>query len=270
MRCLNPFKKIYSMSNKTFAYVLAIIILVAAGAFAVWRLQENRGTVKNTMDQYSQNQNTQPNPNNQNVPTPQEAQPSAGTSTAQSINGCTRNFDEQKLKTAQVSIAGRQAEIDVKGYGKITVSFYEKDAPKTVENFLRLANAGYFDCLTFHRIAKGFVIQGGDPTGTGSGGDSAFGGEFADEISATSQLYKTGYKKGVLAMANRGANTNTSQFFIMLADADLPPAYTIFGKVVNGLDVVDKIGAVEIIPQMGPNDGAPKTPVVMEKVSIIK
>ncbi len=258
------------MSNKTLAYVLVIIILAAAGAFALWRLQENPGTVKNTMDQYSQNQNTQTNPDSQNVQTPPKEQPSAGTSTAQSLNGCTRNFDEQKLKTAQVNIAGRQAEIDVKGYGKITVSFYEKDAPKTVENFLRLANAGYFDCLTFHRIAKGFVIQGGDPTGTGTGGDSAFGGEFADEINATSQLYKNGYKKGVLAMANRGANTNTSQFFIMLADADLPPAYTIFGKVVSGLDVVDKVGSVEIVPQMGPNDGAPKTPVVMEKVSIIK
>ena len=165
--------------------------------------------------------------------------------------------------------------------GVIKVKLEYQKVPMTVANFVALAEGKqhntakpdgtpYFNGIKFHRVIADFMIQGGDPTGTGSGGDSAFGGEFADEISATSQLYKTGYKKGVLAMANRGANTNTSQFFIMLADADLPPAYTIFGKVVNGLDVVDKIGAVEIIPQMGPNDGAPKTPVVMEKVSIIK
>lgn len=257
------------MSNKTLAYVLAIIILVSAGIFAVWRLGENRGTVKNTMDQYSQKPTEDKTTSPSSQPKPAE-QPAQATSTAQVLNGCTRNFDAQKLKTAQVAIAGREVEINVKGYGKLSVSFYEKDAPKTVENFLRLANAGYFDCLTFHRVAKGFVIQGGDPTGTGSGGDSAFGEEFADEINATSDLYRTGYKKGVLAMANRGPNTNTSQFFIMLEDVDLPPAYTIFGKVTKGQDVVDKIGGVEIIPQMGPNDGAPKTPVVMEKVTIIK
>ncbi|MBI5530441.1 MAG: peptidylprolyl isomerase [Candidatus Doudnabacteria bacterium] len=160
--------------------------------------------------------------------------------------------------------------MDVKGFGKITVEFYDKDAPKTVENFLRLTNAGYYDCLTFHRVAKGFVIQGGDPSGTGSGGDSAFGGEFADEINASSELYKTGYVKGVLAMANRGPNTNTSQFFIMLGNVPLSPAYTIFGKVVAGQDVVDKIGLVDITPQMGPTDGAPKTPVVVESAKIIK
>ena len=135
---------------------------------------------------------------------------------------------------------------------------------------MRLANSGYFDCLTFHRVAKGFVIQGGDPAGTGSGGQSAFGAEFADEIDPASPIYQTGYKKGVLAMANRGPNTNTSQFFIMLSDAGLPPAYTIFGRVVSGLDSVDKIGQVEIIPQLGSTDGKPKAPVVIESVKIIK
>ncbi|MBL8029838.1 MAG: peptidylprolyl isomerase [Candidatus Doudnabacteria bacterium] len=160
--------------------------------------------------------------------------------------------------------------MDVAGFGKITLEFYEKDAPKTVENFLRLANAGYFDCLTFHRVAKGFVIQGGDPTGTGAGGESAFGGEFADEVNPASELYKKGYVKGVLAMANRGPNTNTSQFFIMLGDVPLPASYTIFGKVASGIEVVDKIGQVEIIPQMGPTDGRPKEAVVMTSVKIIK
>ena len=169
-----------------------------------------------------------------------------------------------------MDIKNRQVEIDVKNFGKITLEFYDQDAPKTVENFLRLTEAGYCNCITFHRVSKGFVIQGGDPTGTGSGGDSAFGGEFADEIKPDAAIYKTGYVKGVLAMANRGPNTNTSQFFIMLGDVPLSPAYTIFGKVKTGVDVVEKIGQVEINPQMGPTDGAPKTPVVMDSVKIIK
>jgi cyclophilin family peptidyl-prolyl cis-trans isomerase len=119
-------------------------------------------------------------------------------------------------------------------------------------------------------VAKGFVIQGGDPTGTGRGGDSAFGGPFADELNPATQSYKDGYIKGTLAMANSGANTNTSQFFIVLEDVSLPKSYTIFGKVTDGLDVVEKIGQVDVTPVLGPTDGTPKTPVVMQKVTIIK
>ncbi len=161
--------------------------------------------------------------------------------------------------------------MQVKDFGTIEFEMYEKDAPKTVENFLRLINSGFYDCLSFHRVSKGFVIQGGDPNGNGSGGLSAFGEKFADELNAESASYKAGYKKGVLAMANSGPNTNGSQFFIMLADNEtLPHAYTIFGKVKVGQSVVDKIGEVDIIPNpyMGPTDGAPVVPVVMEKVVI--
>ena len=163
--------------------------------------------------------------------------------------------------------------LTIKNFGKVTVSLYDKDAPKTVENFVRLVNSGYYDCLTFHRIAKGFVIQGGDPNGNGTGGDSAFGGPFADELNPKTASYQTGYKKGVLAMANSGPNTNTSQFFILLGDADfLPKNYTIFGKVVVGQSVVDKIGALDIVPTnpSDPTDGAPKVPVVIEKAVIAK
>lgn len=189
---------------------------------------------------------------------------------AQSAGQCQRDFSQDKLTNSKVDIKNRQVEIEVKDFGKITVALYDQDAPKTVENFLRLVNAGYYDCVTFHRVAKGFVIQGGDPTGTGSGGDSSFGGKFADELNASTPSYKAGYQKGVLAMANAGPNTNTSQFFIMLDKVDLPHAYTIFGKVIAGQDVVDKIGQVDITPVMGPTDGSPKTPVVMESVKIIK
>ena len=126
--------------------------------------------------------------------------------------------------------------------GDIEVEFYPQDAPKTVENFATLAKKGYYNGLTFHRVEAGFVIQGGDPNGNGSGGYSIFGPTFEDELNPDTQSYKTGYKEGVLAMANRGPNTNGSQFFIMLADNDtLPKNYTIFGKVTKGLDVVHKI-----------------------------
>jgi cyclophilin family peptidyl-prolyl cis-trans isomerase len=95
--------------------------------------------------------------------------------------------------------------------------------------------------VVFHRILKGFMIQTGDPTGTGRGGQSAWGGYFEDNIHARSDLYKRGYVRGVLAMANHGPDTNGSQFFIMHQDYDLPPRYVIFGVVTRGLDVVDAL-----------------------------
>ena len=129
--------------------------------------------------------------------------------------------------------------------GTIRVELYESDAPKTTENFITLAGKGYYDGVIFHRVIKGFMIQGGDPTGTGGGGESAWGGRFNDEIDSSSALYQRGYKKGIVAMANAGPNTNGSQFFIMHADYPLPPSYTIFGRVTDGLDVVDAIATTE-------------------------
>ncbi len=125
--------------------------------------------------------------------------------------------------------------------GLIEIELYPQDAPKTVENFATLTARGYYNGLTFHRVEPGFVIQGGDPSGNGTGGKSIFGDTFADELNPETQSYKNGYKEGVVAMANRGPNTNGSQFFIMLADNDLPHAYTIFGKVVKGMDMVKQI-----------------------------
>ena len=153
--------------------------------------------------------------------------------------------------------------------GTIEAELYPADAPKTVENFVGLAGKKYFDGIIFHRVVPGFVIQGGDPTGTGTGGESIWKKEFADELNPASASYRQGYMKGVLAMANRGPNTNTSQFFIMLADnTTLPKNYTIFGKVVKGMDVVDAIGGVPLKGGMGPEASKPVTPVVMKKVRI--
>lgn len=126
--------------------------------------------------------------------------------------------------------------------GDITVELYKKDAPKTVENFIGLSKKSYYNGLLFHRVIKEFVIQTGDPTGTGSGGESIFGGEFKDEIN------KHKIVEGTLAMANRGPDTNTSQFFIVTEQAqpDLDGSYTVFGKVTSGMDIVKAIAAVEV------------------------
>ncbi len=254
------------MSNKTLGIVIAVIV-IAFGAFFVYRLKNPGGVdIKDALEEEQKKQSEQ-SQSQSRQPVQELNQSSKESGQTQE---CKRNFDENKLKTAKVDIKNRQVEMDFKDFGKVTLEFFDKDAPKTVENFLRLANSGYYDCLTIHRVAKGFVIQGGDPTGTGSGGDSAFGGEFADEINPNSQLYKDGYKKGILAMANRGPNTNTSQFFILLGDVQLPPSYTIFGKVIVGQEAVDKIGQVEIVPQLGPNDGKPVVPVVTQSVKITK
>jgi cyclophilin family peptidyl-prolyl cis-trans isomerase len=147
--------------------------------------------------------------------------------------------------------------------GTIKFELLDSDAPKTTENFISLAQRGYYDGVIFHRVIKGFMIQGGDPTGTGRGGESAWGGRFKDEIDSSSAVYQRGYKKGTVAMANAGPNTNGSQFFIMHADYPLPPSYTIFGRVTEGQDVVDAIATTPTVP-----GDRPTADVKMEKVTI--
>jgi cyclophilin family peptidyl-prolyl cis-trans isomerase len=154
--------------------------------------------------------------------------------------------------------------------GTFECELYKDDAPKTVENFIGLAKKGFYNGILFHRVIKGFVIQGGDPKTKdkskmaewGTGGESIYGKEFEDELNPNTPSYKAGYVKGVLAMANHGPNTNSSQFFVMCG-GNLPHQYTIFGKVVKGLDIVDKIDDVPTAP-----GDRPKTDVVIEKVSI--
>jgi cyclophilin family peptidyl-prolyl cis-trans isomerase len=133
-------------------------------------------------------------------------------------------------------------------YGDIALELFPKEALLTVNNFVFLARDGFYNSIIFHRVVKGFMIQSGDPTGTGSGGP---GYEFADELPTTLD-----YTKGTIAMANSGSNTNGSQFFIMLTDytnGKLPKNYSIFGKVINGQDVVDTIGNVPVKTVNGEN-----------------
>jgi cyclophilin family peptidyl-prolyl cis-trans isomerase len=139
--------------------------------------------------------------------------------------------------------------------GDITIAFLPAEAPVTTNNFLFLAGDGYYDGVVFHRIVPGFVIQGGDPSGTGTGGP---GYTFRDELDGSGR-----YARGTVAMANAGPNTNGSQFFICLDDVGLPHAYTIFGTVTAGMDVVDAIAALPTGAQDRPHD-----PPVIQSVTV--
>ena len=140
--------------------------------------------------------------------------------------------------------------------GAVVVEFFDEDAPKTVGNFLELSRDGYYDGLIFHRVIKDFMIQGGCPEGTGTGGP---GYEFEDEINQHKIV------RGALAMANRGPDTNGSQFFIVTTDEApwLDGKHTVFGRVADGMDSVDAIEAVETGPQDRPSE-----PVVIERVEV--
>jgi cyclophilin family peptidyl-prolyl cis-trans isomerase len=138
--------------------------------------------------------------------------------------------------------------------GEMKAELFPGDAPKTVNNFVFLARQGFYQGVIFHRVIKGFMIQGGDPTGTGSGGP---GYKFEDEP------VKRPYSRGTLAMANAGPNTNGSQFFVMHADYGLPPSYTVFGKLTAGEDVLDAIATARTGGQDRPVD-----PVTIESIEI--
>lgn len=194
------------------------------------------------------------------------------------------------------------AEIKIADYGSVYVRFFDKEAPKAVENFVEHAKAGYYDGLTFHRIIDDFMIQGGDPTGTGMGGESIWGENFEDEFS--DHLYPF---RGALCMANSGKNTNGSQFFIMQAGSEtitemegqleamgsnyidyaekvwslkltedelkayeqyggapwLYKAHTVFGQIYDGYDVLDQVAGVTT-----DSNDAPNEPVVIESIRV--
>jgi peptidylprolyl isomerase len=145
--------------------------------------------------------------------------------------------------------------------GDIVIDLDEQGAPHTVNNFVFLAEQGFYTNVPFHRVLKGFVIQTGDPTGTGMGGP---GYKFNDEPVTKD------YKQGTVAMANAGPNTNGSQFFICLSDLSgrLPKNYTIFGQVTQGMDVVTAIGNVPVGMSASGEQSSPIDPVTLESVTI--
>ena len=170
-------------------------------------------------------------------------------------------YDKTYTSTPSMSIdvnSTYTAELET-SLGKIVIELFTDTSPITVNNFVNLSNDGYYNDVIFHRVIKGFMIQGGDPSGTGHGDMGKYPGyDFEDELDNPMN-----YEKGIVAMANRGPNTNGSQFFIMHEDYPLPYQYTIFGKVLSGLDVVDAIGNV----QTGEND-KPNEDVVILNIKI--
>jgi len=141
-------------------------------------------------------------------------------------------------------------------HGPIEIELFDDDAPKTVDNFVKLARDGFYDGVIFHRVIPDFMIQGGDPTGSGMGGP---GYTFEDEFNDHKVV------RGALAMANAGPNTNGSQFFVVTAEATpwLDGKHTVFGEVRQGMDVVDKISSVDT-----DSNDKPREPVVIERVEL--
>lgn len=153
--------------------------------------------------------------------------------------------------------AGETRTVEIKtSKGSITIKVEADLGPLAAGNFVALAACGYYDGVVFHRLVPGFVIQGGDPTGTGGGGP---GYEFANDPVTVP------YSRGVVAMANAGPGTNGSQFFVVLADSGLNPDYSVFGRVTAGMDVVDAIAAM---PNSGGQANAALEPVAMDALTV--
>ncbi len=168
----------------------------------------------------------------------------------------------QKNKDKKKMVDSMTVAIIQTNMGTIELELFADKTPKTVENFVGLANKGYYNGVIFHRVIDNFMIQGGDPTGTGRGGQSLWGGKFEDEF--VPELKHNG--AGILSMANAGPNTNGSQFFITLKETPwLDGRHTVFGKVIKGMEVVQAIGKVPTNQQ-----DRPLKDVVMEKVTIEK
>ena len=218
-------------------------------------------------------------------------------SSSSSNSGSNKKVDVESLdfvKAAEKQVANPEkgetiAIIHVKNYGDIKVKFFKDVAPKAVENFITHSKNGYYNGVTFHRVINDFMIQGGDPTATGAGGQSIWGKNFEDEFSYDLVPYR-----GALCMANAGANTNGSQFFIEQAKYDervaaqlkqygypdnlleaykvyggsmhLFFAHTVFGQVIEGMDVVDRIAATET----NASSGKPVSDVVIESIDIVE
>lgn len=147
--------------------------------------------------------------------------------------------------------------------GEITIRLFPEYAPLAVENFITHSEAGYFDGLIFHRVIKDFMVQGGDPLGTGTGGESIYGEPFKDEFSPS-----LSHSRGALSMANAGPNTNGSQFFIVQGQdgaTHLDGKHTVFGEVIEGMDVVDAIAETEVGAQDRPIED-----IVIERIEIVK
>jgi cyclophilin family peptidyl-prolyl cis-trans isomerase len=228
-----------------FPYVIVIVLLLAVIGFGIWKISQPTVEVSDQTNDTTQSVNAAPE---------DLASGNAENQTSVNQDCVPKNISKEILETPYTK-KPKYVSLDVATFGKIKIELNYADAPKTSQNFAKLASLGFYDCLTFHRIIEGFVIQGGDPEGTGSGGP---GYTVPAEI-------KLKHTKGAIAMARTGDQVNPkressgSQFYIALQDlAQLDNQYSVFGQVVEGLDIVSKIGVVKTAPT-----DAPLVPVVI-------
>jgi cyclophilin family peptidyl-prolyl cis-trans isomerase len=226
------------MQNYT-SYIIGLILIVIIG-FLAYSFTSGNKPEERTADNYQQEQQV--------------------ATTTQETSTTTKTMENKD--TYKVTMQTNK--------GSIVLELDSKIAPKTVANFVKLAGNGFYDGTKFHRVIPGFMIQGGDPLSKDDSKMNAWGTggpgyKFDDEITIP-EVYKAGYKRGILAMANSGPNTNGSQFFIMHQDTPLPPNYTIFGHVLSGLETVDAIAKVKTL-YPGQLD-RPVESVVLTKVTV--
>ena len=235
-------------------YTLIILIVVLLGIYYIFPkstpITKTQEDTKSVVEE-----------NNQYATSTESATSTTSTAVSTSTSVSTSTIKSSTVATTTLKNKNFMNTITIEtNKGNIVFETYDADAPKTVQNFITLANKGYYNGVIFHRVIKGFMIQGGDPTGTGMGGP---GYKFADELNPATESYKKGYARGTVAMANSGPDTNGSQFFIMHKDYPLPNNYTIFGRVISGMEVVDAIANTPV----GPND-KPIDKMVMNKVNV--
>ncbi len=233
------------MKNYIIIATVLIIVFIAGGYFLQ---QKNKNASSNKVQETSQTTD------NLNKDTDIQ-----NDSTKEKEGGVGMQFDQ--APNIEIDTAKDYSAVLSTDKGDITIEFTTKDTPATVNNFIFLAKKGFYDNVIFHRVIKGFMIQSGDPTGTGRGGP---GYRFNDE------QFEGEYSRGTVAMANAGPDTNGSQFFIMHEDGQLPPNYVIFGHVTKGLDVVDAIANGEVTASGSGEKSTPVNPVKIKSIKIIE
>jgi cyclophilin family peptidyl-prolyl cis-trans isomerase len=191
---------------------------------------------------------------NNTMPAQKQTQPEATTS-------ATNKKQYSAAPKMEISPSKAYTAIVTTNKGNFTIELFNKETPETVNNFVFLARDGFYDGVVFHRIIKDFMIQTGDPNGDGTGGP---GYSFADE-----KITKD-YTRGTVAMANRGPDTNGSQFFIVHKDTQLPKQYVIFGKITEGLDIIDKIAETQVTDSAQGEKSKPTQQVTIEKIKIVE
>lgn len=219
------------MNTKIIVGILVVVVLAVGGVILLQNKSTNPISVNPPATQLSPVKTSSlSSPNLQISPTESMASKAVkGTKTYSAFPGV---YSAEELANKKAVIETNKGTIEFELF---------PEAPKAASNFMHLSRDGFYDGLTFHRVEPNFVIQGGDPKGDGTGGP---GYQFEDEPVTRK------YTKGIVAMANAGPNTNGSQFFIMLADTPLPPAYTIFGNVIKGQDVVDSIRVGDVMKKV--------------------